>query len=322
MANRTSPITHALSAAALTAAAVGLTGCGEPTGAAAAQVRTGPAEERSGHPDRAQYAATLDGVRAAYAVVLQNLAHAQTPGYRAVRPIFEPVASDGPAGRTKTVLQPVMVLDPSPGRPVETGRWLDVAVRGAGYLILDDPDGGGVDGLSYSRAGRLYVNADHRLVQGSPDGPPVEPFVTFPDDYRDLKIDPDGTVRVLPVDTPARWVAVGRLHLARFASEIALRPVGPGRYAATPESGPPLVDHPGHLGLGTLEQKHLEGSNVSTGDELAELDRLRTWGEALASGLGVDPDFADSPDAAWAAGPAPGTNPGPAPTDRLTAQQR
>jgi len=39
------------------------------------------------------YATTLEGVQAAHRTVLQNLANAQTPGYRAVRPMFETPAA-------------------------------------------------------------------------------------------------------------------------------------------------------------------------------------------------------------------------------------
>lgn len=271
--------------------ALGLTGCGEPDGAAAASARFGPAEERSMEPARDRYEQTLDGVYEAYDVILDNLAHAQTPGYRALRPIFETVSSQE-TGKNGVML-PVMYRDPSPGRPVKTGRWLDVAISGAGYFILDDPDAGGVDGLAYSRAGQLYISPEGKLVAGSPTGPRLEPIVVFPDEFRDIRITSDGTIQVL-AGARSRWTPIGQIHLARFANDAGLDQTVTGRYAATAESGPPLVDTPGGLGLGSLQHKHLEGSNVNIHAELAELNQLKAWGESLADGLGVEVDF-DAP---------------------------
>lgn len=267
---------------------LGLTGCGEPQGAAAASARLAHSDQRSMESQRETYRRTLDGVHEAYDVVLENLAHAQTPGYRAIRPIFE-TASSEVSGRNG-VLLPVMLRDPSPGRPVKTGRWLDVAIQGAGYFILDDPAANGVDGLAYSRAGQLYISPDHKLVAGSPNGARLEPIVVFPDEFHDIRITSDGTVQVLAGARP-RWTAIGQIHLARFANDAGLSPAATGRYIATAESGPPLVDTPGGLGLGTLQHKHLEGSNVNVASELAELNRLKDWGESLGEGLGIEPQF-------------------------------
>lgn len=273
------------------------TGCGEPNSAAAASAKPVAQVERSMAPARDVFTQTLEGVQEAYDVVLDNLANAQTPGYRAIRPIFEDQPGEQPGQRS--VMRPVMHRDPSPGKPVKTGRWLDVAIHGSGYLILDDPDAGGVDGLAYSRAGQLYICRDGALVAGSPTGPRLEPIVVFPDDFQDIHIDEDGTVRV-QTGHDAKWTAVGIIHLARFANDAGLSPAnaannsaggGGGRYVATAESGPPLVDTPGGLGLGVLQHKHLEGSNVDVHAELAELNQLKSWGESIADGLGVDLHF-------------------------------
>lgn len=272
----------------LVAGGLSQVGCGEPNSAAAASAKPIVPTERSMAPARQQYSQTLEGVQQAYDVVLDNLANAQTPGYRAIRPIFEARPGDQPGQRS--VMRPVMHRDPSPGKPVKTGRWLDVAIHGSGYLILDDPVAGGVDGLAYSRAGQLYISRDGALVAGSPNGPRLEPIVVFPDDFRDIRIDVDGTVSV-QTGSKSKWTAVGIIHLARFANDAGLDPTNRDRFVATAESGPPLVDTPGGLGLGVLQHKHLEGSNVDVHAELAELNQLKAWGESIADGLGVEPDF-------------------------------
>ncbi len=270
-----------------------LAGCGKVEGKVASQIaqqaRAARTPGTTAQPDHAQ---TLEGVTSAYNIVLRNLANAQTPGYQAVRPIFEMAGRDASARRG--VMRPVMHRDTSPGRPIPTGRWLDVAIEGNGYFIVDDPEAGGIDGLAYSRAGRLYVNRDGALVLGSFDGPRLEPTVVFPDEYSDIRVDPTGIVSVLPADKSV-WVAVGMIHLARFANEAGLSPSLTGRYITSAESGPPLVDTPGGLGLGTLKYKHLEGSNVDVVAELTELNQLKEWGEALGGALGVEAQFAAEP---------------------------
>ncbi len=237
-------------------------------------------------PALSTYAQKLAGVREAHATVLQNIAHAHTPGYQSLRPRFADADPGGiDAGR------PTLVRDLQPGPPVSTDRWLDLAIDGPGYFVLDDPHAHTADGLTYSRVGRLFINARQQLVHGHPDGPPLEPRVVIPDQVHDLRFDPDGLI--LAHDVAAdRWLPVGQLHLARFHHTAGLRRLGADRLAATPASGPPLADTPGHLGLGTLVHRHLEGSNVNLAAELNHLADLRAWGESLATAAGVDPGFA------------------------------
>ncbi len=268
------------------------------------------------------YAGTLAGVREAYDAILINVANAGTPGYRALRPTFEAPPDASPLAGD-TALHPVIRRDPSPGRPVHTGRWLDVAIDGPGYFVLDDPASRSDDALAYCRDGRLFINPHNELVYGHPDGPRLEPIVVFPDDYRDLRITRAGRIDVLSTGDHG-WVPVGQLHLARFANDTALQRRDTGRLTATAESGPPRVAEPGHLGLGTLKQKHLEGSNVDLAAELAELEHLKQWGTSLAAALGVEPGFPQLPavDLQHIAGPpadAPYPYSRPAPRTRLSA---
>ena len=279
-------------------------GCGRPTGTGVSRATAPPKGAPAGTSTaRASYAQTLAGVKEAYDVVLNNLAHAQTPGYRAVRPEFDDNLTCRPAA---DATRPTLVTNRTPGPPVSTGRWLDLAIQGAGYLVLDDPYADTADGLTYTRDGRLFINARQELVHGSPEGPRVEPRVVFPDQVHDLRVGEDGMI--LAHDPRTRsWVPIGQLHLARFHNAADLRPLEPGRFAATAASGPPLAGLPGKMGLGKVKQGHLEGSNVNVAAELEHLRHLRDWGEALAAAAGVDPGFGPPPTASWivpAAAPA------------------
>jgi flagellar basal-body rod protein FlgF len=121
---------------------------------------------------------------------------------------------------------------------------LDVALDGEGYLGFATPDG-----VRYSRAGRLeldaagqLVNADGRAVLDEGGNP-----VVLPVDDRAVTIGEDGTVA-------NRAGPVARLGVWAFAHEQALQRVGGGLHAA--DEAPAPAD-------GTrVIQGALEGSNV------------------------------------------------------------
>ncbi|HRK57800.1 MAG TPA: flagellar basal body rod protein FlgF, partial [Burkholderiaceae bacterium] len=98
--------------------------------------------------------------------------------------------------------------DFSTGPMVATGRSLDVAIQGSGWLTVQDPDGQ----EAMTRAGSLQVAGDGTLQLPSGlavlgDGGPI----TIPPDAQ-VSVAPDGTVSVKTPGTTA-INAVGRLKL-------------------------------------------------------------------------------------------------------------
>ena len=227
------------------------------------------------------YAATLKGVQAAHRTVLQNISNAQTPGYRAVRPLFEDWHDE--SGRTTGVMLPRMVASPQPGWPVETGRALDVRIQGTGHLQVVAPDAPG--GRAYTRVGHLSVDTQGFLAAGLPGGTArrIEPPVAMPEGAADLRVTVDGTLEALAPESRA-WIPLGGLRLVAFPRDEALRPVGDVLHA-TPESGPPRTADPSTPGLGTLRSGSLEGSNVDLAAESEQLRHLQAWSERLSEAL-------------------------------------
>jgi flagellar basal-body rod protein FlgF len=141
--------------------------------------------------------------------VSDNLANAQTPGFKAARPAF---ASFLPASgaRDKTYAAPVATgFDLSPGPTTPTGNPLDVVPEDAAFLAVRLPGGG----TAYTRDGRLSLDPEHRLVSG---GHPV--LDESGGELRvpagaSLEIGADGTVR-------AGGVAVGVLGLHTLEGRI------------------------------------------------------------------------------------------------------
>lgn len=180
-----------------------------------------------------------------------NLANANTHGFRADQAVFRAVPVRGDGVPTRVVaIEATSGFDEASGAIETTGRPLDVAVRGQGYLAVQAPDGT----EAYTRAGALQVSAEGVLV--TPSGLPVAgeggPLNIPPGTT--VSIAADGTVSAQPAAGPAQ--AVGRLKLVNpAAAELRKGDDGLLRMA-TGEDAPP--DAQVRLVAGALE-----GSNVN-----------------------------------------------------------
>ncbi len=89
-----------------------------------------------------------------------NLANASTAGFRADLSAFRAVPIQGTGAPTRVhALEATAGFDPSEGPVTQTGRPLDVAVRGRGWIAVQGLDGN----EAYTRAGRFEVSADGTL---------------------------------------------------------------------------------------------------------------------------------------------------------------
>jgi flagellar basal-body rod protein FlgF len=92
--------------------------------------------------------------------IADNLANAQTPGFKAARPAFE---SFLPVSGAADKVYPAAVataLDLRPGPTVATGNPLDVVPDEGAFLTVRGPDGK----PAYTRDGRLSLDGERRLV--------------------------------------------------------------------------------------------------------------------------------------------------------------
>lgn len=163
------------------------------------------------------------------AVVSNNLANANTTGFRADLEQLRSVPVHGAGYATRVFAQgesPGSDLSPSP--PIRTGRDLDVAVQGEGWIAVQAPDGN----EAYTRAGDLQLSAGGILTTGA--GHPVlgnaGPVALPPADK--VEIGNDGTVsvkllgqdnlavldRIKLVRPPGEEMAKGRDGLFRLAN--------------------------------------------------------------------------------------------------------
>jgi flagellar basal-body rod protein FlgF len=196
------------------------------------------------------------------AVEANNLANVATPGYRAVVSAMRALPVIGPGAATRVyVAETTVAADLRPGPIMQTGRDLDVAIAGEGWIAVQGRDGR----EAYTRAGDLQLSGTGLLqtrtglnVLG--DGGAI----TVPPNNR-AAIGADGTVSAIPTDTiPNAVNIVGRIKLVNpqpadlERGEDGLFRLKRGRVS------PP--DGRVELAVGALE-----GSNVSMVESLVDM---------------------------------------------------
>ncbi len=178
-----------------------------------------------------------------------NLANVSTVGFRAELQAFRAVPVQGSGASTRVyALETTTGHDNSPGVITNTGRNLDVAVKGDSWLAVQALDGT----EAYTRGGSFDINADGMLTTRSGllvmgDGGPIQ----VPQNA-EVAIGGDGTLSArMPNGTST---AVGKLKLV--TPEAALRRGDDGLFRA--EEGDLPADENARVQDGALE-----GSNVS-----------------------------------------------------------
>lgn len=222
----------------------------------------------------------LDALDQRMKTISNNLANVNTTGFKRDRASFvtmmyqdprNPGAASGGDGQFATGLGTgtgVRVGGTerihAQGPPVQTDNALDLAIEGQGFFTVALPDGR----QAYSRDGGFKLSATGELVTAA--GLRLQPPITVPDGAQQITIAADGLVSV-QVAGQAAPVEAGQITLTRFANPAGLSPQGDNLYLETAGSGAPQAGAPGTDGMGTLRQGALEGSNVSTVQELVDM---------------------------------------------------
>lgn len=198
----------------------------------------------------------------AQAVNNNNLANVSTHGFREdlhqLRSM--PVFGDGyPARAYAMTERPAYNFNPGPLET--TGRQLDVAIKGAGWIAVQLPDGS--EGLT--RAGDLRMVDGNRLVTA--DGMAVlgntGPIALPP--AASMEIGADGSISMVPVGQPAAAMAiVDRIKLVNPPAQGLVK--GEDGYFRANNGAPSDPNAAVQLVSGTLE-----GSNVSAVSALVDM---------------------------------------------------
>lgn len=203
------------------------------------------------------------------AVTANNLANVNTTGYRGEQAQFRALPVYGNALPTSayTSVQGHSA-DLQEGPIVHTGRNLDVAVQGKGWIAVQAPNGD----TAYTRNGDLQINSSGIL--STSDGRPVlgqsgAPISMPP--LESVQIGSDGTISGVPVGSqPNALVVVNRIQLVNPPASQMQRGAD-GLFRDT--QGPAQADGTVQLAVGALE-----GSNVNPMQAMIQiLDNTRAF---------------------------------------------
>jgi flagellar basal-body rod protein FlgF len=197
--------------------------------------------------------------------VANNLANATTTGYRAQEHKFRAVPIQSEAMPTRAFVVDASVVDVMDQGPMSfTGRPLDIAVQGKGWIAVEGPNGQ----EAYTRAGSLQVTAEGQLQTKSGwnvigDGGAI----AIPPDSK-VTIAPDGTISVTPETGAQNAVnVVARIKLVNPPEADLVR--GNDGLFRTRDGNPAPLDENARLATETLE-----GSNVNVVDAMVSMISL------------------------------------------------
>ncbi|WP_296949226.1 flagellar basal-body rod protein FlgF [uncultured Massilia sp.] len=199
------------------------------------------------------------------ATTANNLANISTTGFRAQLDTFRAVPVQGEGLPTRAfVVDNTVGADFSAGALQATGRALDVAVKGKGWIAVQMPDGS----ESYTRNGAFEVSPNGLLQTANGltiagEGGPI----TIPPDTT-VSVGADGTVATLSAtDTPAASTVRGRIKLVN-PNEADLVRGDDGMFrlrdGSTAQADPAV----------TVVGGALEGSNVSAVESMVDMISL------------------------------------------------
>lgn len=199
------------------------------------------------------------------AILANNLANANTPGFKADLYQAQTMYMNNVAGNSNNQsfnVQAPNGVDLSPGDLVTTGRDLDIAVDGNGWLAFKDSQGREV----YSRAGSMRLSVNGQLTNASGkailgDGGPI----SIPP-AKSIVIGTDGTISVVPQDGDGKsLVVLDRIRLVQLDKNNVVKN-DEGMIQLKQGGKAPPADASVRLINGAIE-----GSNVKPVEQMVEM---------------------------------------------------
>jgi flagellar basal-body rod protein FlgG len=231
----------------------------------------------------------LSALSTALDVIANNLANANTDGFKVSRAnfqslLFEERAQPGtenangdqrPTGLYVGLGTKISgtQIDFSQGSARQTGQPLDLLIEGNGFFRVEVGEQS-PDGFAYTRAGNFTLNADGEIVLATDEGRRLDPPITIDPNATGITINTDGTVNVLLPDS-IEPQAVGQIEISTFINPTGLRQIGENLYVQSAASGDPVTGAPGEDNRGIIRQGFLEASNVDPVVELINLIRTQ-----------------------------------------------
>jgi len=213
----------------------------------------------------------LQSQQRALEVIANNIANINTPAFKRSEVRFTELMAAGVpgAGLGVDALEGVRAQASSPvfsqGELRTTGKAMDVAIEGDGFLELQGPDG-----RTYLwRGGTLSIGADG-FLSASSSGLALKAMISAPREATSLEIARDGTVRAVMGEGQPAGEEIGRLEVVRARDGALSAPLGGGLYEVASPSDL-MAATPGEDGAGAIVQGAVEGSNVLLAEQMVTL---------------------------------------------------
>ncbi|MGQ0660907.1 flagellar hook-basal body protein [Sphingosinicella sp.] len=217
----------------------------------------------------------LEAQQRALDTIASNISNVNTPGFRRSDVRFsELMVNQADPGAVRADLggslatsagvrsEPYLLLNEQ-GRLETTGRTMDLAIEGRGFIELMGPDG---QTLLW-RGGTLAIGEDGQLGTAA-GGVPLKAAITVPADAAAVEIGADGIVRAR-MGSDER-VEIGQIRLVRVDDPSQVERLDGGFYRVADSAS--LADaQPGEDGLGRLVQGAIERSTVELTTEMVQM---------------------------------------------------
>ncbi|WP_170386770.1 flagellar hook-basal body complex protein [Ruegeria atlantica] len=200
-------------------------------------------------------------------LVANNIANANTTGYRAQGLVFSEFVRDLPGNPSLSMARAeARNTSLQQGLLTETGGQFDFAIEGDGFFMVETPSGNRLTragAFSPSAEGDLVTMDGHRLLDGN--GAPV--FI--PPDAASIDVGSDGTLSI-------EGQLLGQIGVYRVADPKTLVREGSTQFRAEGEIDP--IENP------VVLHRFLEGSNVNAVEQvtrLVEIQRAYELGQSF-----------------------------------------
>jgi flagellar hook protein FlgE len=232
----------------------------------------------------------MDSFQTALDTIGNNIANANTSGYKQERSDFADLLSGSTISSSTT--------DFTQGTTDSTGASGDLAISGNGFFLVKDPDTGAEyvtrNGAFHLDTSGYLVTADGMRVQGYNDSSlsstgdiQIDGTGTTTDStvVSSYSIGTDGKITVTMGDNTS--FVRGQVLLTSFQNPQALVREGSNLYSNITNAGQltgaaGTLSAPGTSGLGTIEEKTLEASNVDLTAEFTNMITVQRGYQANA----------------------------------------
>lgn len=207
-------------------------------------------------------ASGMEAQQTQFDAIANDMANLDTPGYQAQDVGFQDLLYSSGGGATGSTIATgtgavaaVVGRSQQQGAIQQTGRSLDVAIVGAGYLQVRRNDGS----IGLTRNGALELDSAGELT--NQDGNPLVPPIKLPKGVQSDKVSIAATGEVT-----ADGRKLGQITVVTVPAPDQLQPDGDSMFSVTAGSGTTRV-----AAGSSLQQGALEGSNVDIAATMADM---------------------------------------------------